>query len=158
MLNFCWSNTKRFLSVLVVFGKYFVFTKIAKISKTVLPCSGDSVAGWSSRIPQSRAHSEIFRSLLVDQCPSHEKYLKYFSKFGFLCFLRLKLATCSQVEVPVAKGTQRFSQLTSRLPHKKNFQSWKTLRKFFKTFVLSVLATCLRLNLVVKIACFVQIS
>ena len=32
MLNPCWSNTKRFLSVLVVFGKFFVFTKIVKNS------------------------------------------------------------------------------------------------------------------------------
>ena len=34
MLNLCWSNTKRFLSVLVVFGKSFVFAKLSKISKT----------------------------------------------------------------------------------------------------------------------------
>ena len=46
ILNFCWSNTKRFLSVLIVFGKSFVF---AKISKIMLPCSGDLVAGQSNR-------------------------------------------------------------------------------------------------------------
>ena len=81
------SNTKRFLSVLVVFGKFFVFAKMSKISKTVLPYFGDSVAGWSSRMSQSRAHIEIFRDSLASQCPSRQKYLEYFSKFGFLMFL-----------------------------------------------------------------------
>ena len=71
----------------------------------MLPCFGDSVAGWSSRMPQSRAHTEIFRDSLAGQCPSREKYLEYFSKFGFLCFLRLRLATCSRVELPIAKNT-----------------------------------------------------
>ena len=33
MLNFVDSNTKRFLSVLGVFGKYFVFIKIEKFQK-----------------------------------------------------------------------------------------------------------------------------
>ena len=33
MLNFCWSNTKRFLSILFIFGKYFVFVNIVKIFK-----------------------------------------------------------------------------------------------------------------------------
>ena len=51
-------------------------------------------------------------------------------------------------------GTQKFSRLTSRLPHGQNFQSRKTLRKFFKIFVLSVLITCSRLNPVAKIVCF----
>ena len=75
------NQTKRFFSVLVVFGKYFVFTKIVKISKTVLSCFGNSVAGRSSRMPQSRAHSEIFRGSLAGQCPSHKKYFEYFPKF-----------------------------------------------------------------------------
>ena len=87
ILNPCLSNTKRFLSVLVVFGKSFVFAKMSKVSKTMLPYSGSSVAGWSSRMSQSRAHTEIFRGSLASQCPSHEKYLEYFSKFGFLMFL-----------------------------------------------------------------------
>ena len=53
------------MSVLVVFGKYFVFTKIVKNSKTMLPCSGDSVASRTSRMPQSRVHTEIFRDSLA---------------------------------------------------------------------------------------------
>ena len=75
------------MSVLVVYGKSFVFAKMSKISKTVLPYFGDLVAGWSSRMFQSRAHIEIFRGSLESQCPSRKKYLEYFSKFGFLMFL-----------------------------------------------------------------------
>ena len=94
------SNTKRLLSVLVVFGKYFVLQKL-KISKTVLPYFGNLVASKSSRMPQSRARGSI-------------------------------LATCSQVEGLVARGTQRFSRLSSRLPREWYFQSWKTLSNFSK--------------------------
>ena len=93
-------NTKRFLSVLVIFGKYFVLQKL-KISKIVLPCFGDSVAGLSSRMPQSRARESV-------------------------------LVTCSRVEGLVARGTQRFSRLSSRLPREWYFQSWKTLSNFSK--------------------------
>ena len=80
------SNTKRFLSVLGVFGKYFVFTKTEKFQKTVLPCFGDSVAGHPSRMLQPRARVLI-------------------------------LATCSRVKGPVARGTPRFSQLSSQFPY-----------------------------------------
>ena len=79
------SNTKWFLSVLGIFGKYFVFTKTEKFQKTLLPCFSDSVAGHPSRMLQPRARVLI-------------------------------LATCSQVKGPVARGTQRFSWLSSRLP------------------------------------------
>ena len=50
-------------SVLVVFGKSFVFAKMSKISKTVLSCFGDLVAG---------GHTEIFRGSLASQCPSRK--------------------------------------------------------------------------------------
>ena len=90
--------------------------KLSKSSKTVLPYSGDSVAGWSSRMPQSRAHIEIFRDSLAGQCPNHEKYLEYFSKFEFLMFL---VAQSGDLFIGGGSShdvTQRFSQLTSRLP------------------------------------------
>ena len=83
MLNPCRSYTKICLSILVVFGESFVFAKISKISKTVLPCFGDSVAGSSSRMSQSRAHTEIFHGSLASQCLNRKKYLEYFLKFGF---------------------------------------------------------------------------
>ena len=44
------------------------------------------------------------------------------------------MATCSRVESPVARGTQRFSRLSSLLSRKWNFQSRKKLRKFFQKF------------------------
>ena len=77
MLNLCWSNTKRFFSVLVIFGKYFVFAKIVKIFK-------NSVAlFWrlSRGLVQLQTHTMIFRSSLASQCPNHKKDLEYFSKF-----------------------------------------------------------------------------
>ena len=61
--------------------------KCQKFQKTVLPCSGNSVAGLSNRMPQSRVHTEILWDSLAGQCPSREKYLEYFSKFEFLMFL-----------------------------------------------------------------------
>ena len=102
------SNTKRFLSVLVVFGKYFV-RQILKNSKTVLPCFGNSVTSKSSHVIQSRFHRSF-------------------------------LANCSRVKGPVLKGTQRFSLLILRLPREWDFQSQKTLRKFFKILTWSALA------------------
>ena len=119
------SNTKRFLSVLGFFGKYFVLQKL-KISKIVLPCFGDLVAGHSSRMPQSRARRSV-------------------------------LATCSWVEGPVARDTQKFSQLSSRLSREWDFQLRKILRNFFKTFGL----TCFggwnwRLTSITKIAWFAK--
>ena len=60
---------------------------MSKISKTVLPYFGNSVASWFSCMLQSRAYTEIFRGSLAGQCPSREKYLEYFPKFGFLMFL-----------------------------------------------------------------------
>ena len=94
------SSIKRFLSVLGVFGKYFVLQKL-KISKTFLPCFGDSVAGKSSRTPQPRARGLIWRLVrewkvqswgvhrdfhgsargsLASKFSSHEKHLENFSK------------------------------------------------------------------------------
>jgi len=79
--------------------------KLSKSSKTVLPCFGDSVAGWSSRLPQSRAHTKIFHDFLAGQCPSRKKYLEYFSKFGFLMFLVAQFRDLFGVEGLVARDT-----------------------------------------------------
>ena len=67
------------------------------------------------------------------------------------------LASCSWVEGPVARGTQRFLRLSSRLPRKWDFQSRKTLRKFFKNFGLKCFGGCIwRLTSATKNACFAQ--
>ena len=118
MLNFCWSNTKRFFSVLVVFGKYFVFTKSVKFFKKVLPCSGDLVAGQSSCMSpvvssyssfsrligkslsqlQSRVLHINFRGslhgFLASGTFSCKKYLENFFKNSVSGVSRLILVTC----------------------------------------------------------------
>ena len=76
---------------------------------------------------------------------------------------RSVLATCSRVEGPVARGTQRFSRLSLRLSHEWDFQSRKTLSKFFQNFWLEVfwrvkLATFWRLTSVAKISWFAKRS
>ena len=90
-----------------MFLESILFLQKLKISEIVLPCFGNSVAGHTSRMPQSQAH-------------------------------RLVLATCLRVEGPVARGTQRFSRLSLRLSHEWDFQSRKTLSKFFQNFWLEV--------------------
>ena len=98
------------------FWKIFCLCKnVKKISKIVLPCFGDSVASWSSRMSQSRAHTEIFRSSLAGQCPSREKYLEYFSKVGFLMFLVTQSGDLFAGGRFSYERTQIFSWLTSRL-------------------------------------------
>ena len=56
------SNTKRFLSILGVFGKYFVFTKIEKFQKQCCPVL--ATWSWVSLVacPLSRAHTVGFRN------------------------------------------------------------------------------------------------
>ena len=49
------------------------------------------------------------------------------------------LATCSRVEGPVARVTQRFSRLSSRLPQDRPSSREKHLEIFFKILSLSVL-------------------
>ena len=53
----------------------------------MLPYFGDFVAGWSSHMPQSQAHTEIFRNSLASKCLSRKKYLEYFPKIWVLMFL-----------------------------------------------------------------------
>ena len=69
------------------FFVFFFGCKNVKIlKKRVLPCFGDSVAGWSSRMPQSWAHTEIFRDSLAGQCP--------FCVLSFLVSLFCVFALC----------------------------------------------------------------
>ena len=113
---------------------------MSKISKTVLPCLGDSVAGWSSRMSQSRAHTEIFCGSLAGHCPNHEKYLEYFSKFGFLMFLTTQSGDLFARGLRDFLGLPRDSLMDRTSSHEKH------LDKFFKNFISSVsqlvLATC----------------
>ena len=108
---------KKIFECFSCFWKVFCFCKMSKISKTVLPCFGYSVAGWSSRMAQSQAHTEIFCGSLAGQCPSRKKYIEYFSKFGFLMFLATQSGNLFAGGRSSRERTQRFSLLTSRLSH-----------------------------------------
>ena len=91
------SNTKRFLSVLGVFGKYFVFTKTEKFQKQCCPvlatqsrviqvaCNNHELACWFWRLVhewkvQSRGIHSDFRGSTHDspagRRSSHEKHLE----------------------------------------------------------------------------------
>ena len=75
---------KIFLSVLVVFGKYFVFAKMSKISKIVLPYSGDLVAGKPSHMPLVVSLLSRFTQLSSGSRLQSQKRLRKFSKIlGF---------------------------------------------------------------------------
>ena len=87
MLNLCWFKHKKIFECFRCFWKVLCFYKNWKISKTVLPYFGDSVAGHPSRMLQSWARVLI-------------------------------LATCSRLKGLIARGTQRFSRLSSQLPHR----------------------------------------
>ena len=111
---------------------------MSKISKTVLPYFGDSVAGWFNRMSQSRAHTEIFRGSLTGQCPSREKYLEYFSKFGFLSFL-----TTQSGDLFAGGGSSHegYTEIFVAYLVGRTSSREKHLDKFFKICVLSVLET-----------------
>ena len=89
------SNTKIFLSVLGVFGKYFVFTKTENFKNSV------AVFWWLSR-GSYKSHATVvssrvsFGDLFVSGTSSHEGYIKIFTT---------QLATPSRVRLPVAKNT-----------------------------------------------------
>ena len=99
---------KRFLSVLGVFGKYFVFTKTKKFQKQCYPvlatqsrviqvaCQSHKLAGQFWRLVrewkvQSREVHRDFhgsaRDSLASETSSREKHLEnFFKTFGLKCF------------------------------------------------------------------------
>ena len=121
-------QTQKYFCVFQLFLESILFLqKWSKSSKTVLPYFGDFVAGWSSHMPQSQAHTEIFRNSLASKCLSRKIYLEYFSKIWVLMFLAAQygdlfaggrssrkryteifatyLTTLLRVDFPVAKNT-----------------------------------------------------
>ena len=137
-------NHKKIFECFSCFWKVFCFYKNCQKFKNYIALLGDSVASRTSLMSQLRVHhrdsSRRTSNSLAGNYFNHEKDSEYFSNFGFSCFSRLRLATCSRVEGPFAKGTQRFSRLSSRLSREWNFQLRKTLRIFFLSFLFSVLA------------------
>ena len=119
------SNKKRFLSVLGIFGKYFVFQKSEKFQKQCCPvlatqsrviqvaCHSRELACWFWWLVhewkvQSRGVHRDFRgsarNSLVGRPSNCEKHLEIFSQFCLWVFWRLTLATCWRLTL-VAKNT-----------------------------------------------------
>ena len=147
------------MSVLIIFGKSFVFTKISKISKTVLPCSGDLVAGQTSRMPSVVSLHRSFSRLTGGSKIRREKDLENFQKFWVFSFLATQFGGLFTSGSFNRELTQSFcSSLHDFLAGGISSRE-KYLDKFFKNFVSSVsrliLATCTRHGTVVKNACFV---
>ena len=96
------SNTKRFLSVLGVFGKYFVFTKNGNFKNSV-------ALFWRLNCGSSKSHTTVtssrvgFGDLFASERSSREGYTEIYAA---------QLATPPRVRLPVAKNTlQIFSKL-----------------------------------------------
>ena len=96
------SNTKRFLSVLGFFGKYFVFTKTENFKNSVALFW--RLSHESSKLHATVASSEVdFGDLFVSGRSNREGYREIFVA---------QLATPSRVRLLVAKNTyQIFSKL-----------------------------------------------
>ena len=75
---------KFFFEFLIVFGKSFVFAKISKISKIVLPCSGDLITGQSSCMSSVTSLLRWFSGLTGRSVSQSWKILRNFFKIlGF---------------------------------------------------------------------------
>ena len=97
-LFFVDSNTKRFLSVLGVFGRYFVFTKTENFKNSVALFWRLSHGSFKSHatVASSRVN---FGDLFVSGRSSREGYTKIFAAY---------LVTSLRVDLPVTKNTWKF--------------------------------------------------
>ena len=79
---------KKIFDCFSCFWKVFLFLqKCQKFQKTVFALFWRLSCGLvQSHAPVVSPHKNFLNSL-AGQCPSHEKYLEYFSKFEFLLFL-----------------------------------------------------------------------
>ena len=164
MLNICWSNTKRFLSVLVVFGKSFVFVKMSKLKKKKKKKNNVALF-WRFSCGLIQSHTLVanphrnFSRLIGESMSQLGKILRIFFKIWFFYFFsRLSLATCSRVEVPIARILKDFRGLRRDFLMGKTSSCEKHLQKIFKFFVSKVFSGLpwqfSRLKLVAKNACF----
>jgi len=84
-LIICWSNTKRFLRVLVVFGKLFYFENF---QKTVQPYFGDLSRGSSqSHAPVASLHRKFSWLTGGSKSQSQKRLRIFFSKIWVFRFL-----------------------------------------------------------------------
>ena len=136
ILNPCWSNSKRFLSVLVVFGKSFVFAKNVKNFKNYVTLFWRLSRGLvRSYVPVASPHRDFSR-LTSGSMPQSWKILRIFFKIwvfnvsrdsiwqpvrgwkvqsrGDLEIFAAHLVTPSRVELLVAKNISiNFSKFLS---------------------------------------------
>ena len=154
MLNLCWSNTKRFWSVLVVFRKYFVFTKIVKISKIVLPCFGDSVVGLSSRMASvANITQKVFATHWWVNVLVAKNTQNIFQNLGFYvsCSSVWRLVHGWKVQLRGVhrdfRGLPRDFLASRPSSHEKNLENFSNC---FLVFWWLALATCMQLDLVEK--------
>ena len=136
MLNPCRSNSKRFLSVLVFFGKSFVSAKNVKIFKNCVTLFWRLSCGLvQSHVPVASPHKDFSR-LTGKLMPQSQKILRIFFKiwvfnvpcdsvWRLVCGWKVHsrgdseifvayLATPSRVKLPVAKNTSiNFSKFLS---------------------------------------------
>ena len=159
MLNSCWSNTKRFLCVLVVFGKYFVFAKIVKIFKNSVALFWRLSRGLvQSHAPVTSLHRD-FSPLTSGSMSQSRKILRIFFKILGLYVSRgsiWRLVRGWKVQLQGVhrdfRGSPRdflASRLSSGEKHLEKFSNF-----WFLGFSRLVLMTCTRLGSVAKIVCF----
>ena len=95
-LIFVDSNTRKFLSVLGVFGKYSVFTKIENFQKNSVALFWRPNHG-SPKSHASAASSRVnFGDLFTSEGSNHKRYTKIFAA---------QLATPSRVDLSISKNT-----------------------------------------------------
>ena len=114
ILNFCWSNTKIFLSILVIFGKSFVFAKITKNFKN------NVALFWRLGRGSSQSHAWVaslhrrFSWLTGESMSQSQKRLKFFFLSKFWVF---KSSRNLVWRLYHEGKLQKFSWLTSRPSH-----------------------------------------
>ena len=140
-----------FLSILVVFGKSFVFAKMSKIFK-------NSVAlFWRLSLELVQSHVPVASPNRDDgSMPQSRKILRIFFKIWM--FLATQSGDLLAGGRSSREETQIFLRLNSRLSRSRTSSHEKHFDKFFKIFVLSVLATYSQLDSIAKIVCFAQIG
>ena len=89
------SNTKRFFSVLGVFGKYFVFYKLKNFKNSVALFGRLSCESFKSHATAASSRVD-FGDLFASERSNREGYIEIFAA---------QLATPSQVDLLVAKNT-----------------------------------------------------
>ena len=158
----CWSNTKRFFSILIVFGKCFYFEKCQNFQNLCnsIPVT-HSRRSLQSRDPSRKLTQKLSR-LSGESSPLLQKRLRKISKFlGFSIFCDLVWRLVCKWKLQLQVYLECFDSLCDLLATGPSNHE-KHLNKFFKICGMGFwrldLVTCSRLILVAKNACFAQIG